>query len=270
MLDPKPFIEQKLHQYGSIPSTPGRERILLEHLHQDFIQYGPSRAEQWWYMEKCSQPYFSLLLNAPQPVNYLFTVHTDRVPDWITNKPYSFVDHPTVSTDELVTGQLDNTLSLAILRYLYELFPTKIHILFTTREEVRESWEQLKFVMDAYPEYHFLPVSVDIDICEKLEDFNSITLRTRDNYAGFDKVLVEQHLRQSALKHNIPFSVDEVGNTAVETGFLNLYTDGKYKGAHIGVPLTNFHTNEEVTKWPVILDAVRLLQALITDSDPAV
>jgi putative aminopeptidase FrvX len=146
-----------------------------------------------------------------------------------------------------------------------------MNIIFTTLEEKSMSWRQIMEVMESYrpvadqPFGLFKPLSLDIDVFNRSDEFSEhghITLRTEDDNAEMDHRLVKS-LHEAATRAKVPFYVDDHGYALVEPGYLAKHSNGLYHGAHIGIPITHYHTNHEVTSWNVVHNVLRLLQAVL-------
>lgn len=254
-IDAKNFIFAKLKKYSSVASLSGGEAEFLNLVVEDFYKEGDQN--KWRKVFIGDDPYYYYRSggsgNIISPPYFLVT-HVDRVPNYNASGYPAFIN--TISqTDELLTGQLDNIIGIAVVRYLVEL-DVPMDILFTTREEVVKStlqlWEMCKLSEK-------VPITIDIDIFNDIEEFRDgkITLRFKDRNGEMLISLVKK-LQTVAINNNIPFSFLD-GEAIVETGFLSRLEDGKYKGAHVGIPLINYHSNMETTFWECVYNTVFVL-----------
>ena len=250
----KKFVLKKLREYSDIPSLSGHEDQMLSFLKTDFD------CKDWYELKVNGVTEFCYLQHDLACPDYFFTVHTDRVPNFKGNKPFT---NTIEDQGEILQGQLDDIIGISVLRYLHSLnYP--MNILFTTREEYCESWKQVHQTILAFSDNLVLPmkpISIDIDIFPSLSSFKDgqVTLRSFDSCGPMDPILVSL-LRHCASNANIPYFKDNVGKAIVEPGFLAQHTDGVFKGAHIGIPLINYHTDKEQTYWLVVYNICRLLQ----------
>jgi putative aminopeptidase FrvX len=173
--------------------------------------------------------------------------------------PLAFTAPSSVTEDGMVSGQIDNAISVAVI---HELFKNNIPFtaLLTTDEEIGESWLYLDryfskynlepknlLVLDTSPyrEEHGL---------HALHEQGSIVLRYTDNYAAFNRGMT-QEIRQLADELSIPHDFKDLtllknghahlGNT--ELGKLIMKSQGKYNGSTLQVPTDEYHTNRETT-----------------------
>lgn len=194
--------------------------------------------------------YISVVNNKEHP--YLF-IHMDRVP--LYKKPTIIV------TDNTITAQLDNLISVAIAKFLFDN-DFGYNFVFTTREECGDSAPQLEDYLDRVEGAKKLQfIDLDIDQIYDLSEIpnGEITLRANDRLSNFNIMLVDK-LKTLSNKYDIPFlSVEANNNRKVisQAGMLAKYTP--YKSAFVGMPLINLHTGNETTRWDVIENAVKLL-----------
>lgn len=246
------YILQALKDYSSIPSLSGKEHRMMAKVQEDFpLSFGDT-----YLVYKNDFPYyFARIPSNISSGSLIACVHLDRVPGPRYN---AYID-TIVDKRDYVVGQLDDIIGIAILKYLVQVEQKSIPIVFTTQEERGNSYPQ---VIDVCTLHKLRPLSIDIDIFDDVEEkfLDTITLRYEDELAVFDETLVSS-LHKTANKIDIPFSVSE-GSAIVEPGFVARHTRGKIKGAHIGLPLLNYHTNMEEIRWKPILDAVKLVHSL--------
>jgi len=254
-IDAKNYILSKLKKYSSIASLSGNESEFLDLLINDFYKEGDPNKWRKVFMEEDPYYYYrSGGTDNTSSLSYFLVTHADRVPNYNAGGYPAFINTIS-STNEFLTGQLDNIIGIAIARYLVEL-GVPIDILFTTREEVVKStlqlWEMCKLSKK-------VPITIDIDIFNDIEEFRDgkITLRFQDRNGQMLDALVKK-LQNTANVNNIPFSFLD-GEAIVETGFLSKLEDGKYKGAHVGIPLINYHSDMETTVWECVYNTVFVL-----------
>ncbi|NLT50272.1 MAG: hypothetical protein GXX85_05070 [Ignavibacteria bacterium] len=253
----KKYIFNKLKEYSAISSCSGDEKLFGEFLEKDFLGENGElltneKIKTRTVLENGNLHYF--FLEANPSAKFFFTVHIDRVKNYLnTIKDFN---------EDILTGQLDNMISIGILRYLFSK-GLRFNILFTTKEEVFISWEQIKEIMFLNPK--LIPVSLDIDIIKEiyLKD-GKFSLRSKD-VIGFYKTSLVAKLRKLASANNIEFIDERIGWTAVESGYLHRNTG--LRGAHIGLPITEYHTDSEKCNWKTIENAARFIELLIENQD---
>lgn len=258
-------VLEYLKAYSAIPSLTYEEQQMLDYIYDDFLPH-PSQGFREVYVERRIR--YSALLARPGVCPYLFIVHVDRVPQFSTGQPYTnTIVEPNPLGDDVLTGQLDNIISLSVLRVLHDSYP--MNIIFTTEEEHGASAPEIVELLDSlHADYgDLLPISVDIDIFRDLKEFedNAITLRTHCAAGDYKEDLVDK-LRALATRFAIPWSGDDRGRTIVEAGFLSTETGGRLQGAHVGIPLINYHSNTETTTWDTVYNAYRLLLVVLEDA----
>lgn len=245
----KEFLLKKLKQYSSIASSPRNEEHFANFIQEDFstnTQEQPEVSRKVYRNGKLY--YYFLAKDLTQP--YFFTVHLDRVWDYVN----------TIQDDgDFLVGQLDDIIGIAILRYLYEQ-KIPLNILFTTVEEYADSWHQLEEIIKLYPKLR--PISIDIDVFHGLDELvgDFISLRDFDRIGKFDLPLVNE-LRNIAQEEKIPFCTNYNGWAFVETACLEHHTG--LKGAHIGIPIINYHSDKETARWGTIFNCIKLTQLFI-------
>ena len=258
----KEFILEKLVKYSSVASLSGKEDHFLDMLEEDFHREGDFNNWRKVFME--NDPYYYYRSGGSGDVSslpFFLVTHTDRVPNYNTKGTPAYINTIT-STGEYLTGQLDNIIGIAIARYLVEI-GVPIDILFTTKEEVVKStlqlWEMCKLNKK-------IPITIDIDIFNAIKEFDNglITLRFKDRNGKMLTSVVKK-LHKVAEAKSIPYTFLD-GEAIVETGFLSQLEDGKYKGAHVGIPLINYHSDMETTNWECIHNVVTVLHNFFNQS----
>jgi len=174
---------------------------------------------------------------------------------------------------DMVVGQVDNVVSLGII---YTLFQNgfKGTALLTCEEEIGKSWVHMRrwlkhqkiestdmIILDTSPYRETAPV-----------EGNMVVLRNRDKSAEFNKILVEK-IKARATEMLIPFQVkdeyflslglgtDDLGST--ELGRMVLNSDGRWNGATIQIPTTEYHTSYEKTSRGCIETFYALLHNIL-------
>lgn len=248
----KKFILNKLQKYSSIPSLSGEEFTFLSVLLQDFDIEHRGNWRKVYYNSSPFYFYRSCLDNRPSLPYFLIT-HSDRVPNW--KKGIAYTD--TIKDDgDLLTGQLDNIIGISIARYL-TFIGIPIDILFTTNEEPVKSTYQVVEVCKLEGK---TPITIDIDIFDEITQFKNglISLRFKDNAGDMLPSLVTE-LQKEASTIKIPFT-ENLGYAVVETGFLSRATNNEYQGAHVGLPLINYHSDRETASWKSVFNIIQLLR----------
>ena len=262
----KEFILKKLQKYTAIPSLSGQESAFLSVLQQDFDEEFKGN---WRKVHLDDKPHYYFRESpigkqfgekAPIRDHFLIT-HVDRVSSYKSLRTPFLTE---ISSDDThLEGQLDNIIGIVVARVLvYIGLPVKI--LFTTKEELVQSTPQ---VLEVCKLSEKTPITVDIDVFDDLEQFQHgvVTLRKHDNAGNMLVPLVEE-LQKWAEHLAIPITQTD-GYAIVETGFLSRATNDKYQGAHVGIPLINYHSDEEVTSWKVVYNTIKILHAFFTSNN---
>lgn len=166
------YVIRKLKEYAAIPSLTHHEDEFLNYLIADF---GTPQGMEWIKVKIEGKQQAQFLHNVGDDSGLVFTVHTDRVPDADGNPFQNIIAE--CKDDGSITGQLDDLIAIAILRHVIES-GIKVNILFTTQEEICNSYVQVAAVAD---NFGLMPVSIDIDpvrIFDESKD-RAITIREK-------------------------------------------------------------------------------------------
>lgn len=244
-------ILRKLEEYTKIKSYSECEEAFISSLQYEFSEILRSHTKSR-EVRIGNHPEY-LLFTHHLANDYLFVVHVDRV-------RVGEVEIKEIDSDRL-QGQFDNLISIVVLYELLFRSRLPINILFTTKEEIIASSPQVAEVVKLFPKFKI--VSLDIDVYGKSEPIDKITIRSRDRAGNYDELLVEE-LRAVADENKVPYTKGEVGWGMSDAGFVNAYSNGKIKGAGIGVPLYNYHSNHEIISCKAVEDISRLIEKLIS------
>ena len=180
------------------------------------------------------------------------------------------------SDGEFLKGQIDNVVSLGVM---YVLFQNGFQgtALISAEEEIGKSWVHITnwlnqknietqdmVILDTSPYRESAPVDSDI-----------ITLRNRDKSGIFNEVLT-QKIKQRCTDMLLPFQfkdeyflsmgleTKDLGST--ELGRIVQNKNGRWSGATVQIPTTEYHTSYETTSRGCIESYYKLLQSiLVTD-----
>jgi len=246
----KEFLLNKLKQYSSIVSQSSKEENFVTFIEEDFTRDDVGGCHDTSRKVYRNGKLYYYFLATDLKIPYFFTVHLDRVRNYINTIQ---------DQGDFLVGQLDDIIGIAVLSYLYKQ-KIPLNILFTTEEEWGNSWHQLEEIIKLHPKLK--PISIDIDVFSKLEDLEGdfISLREKDNTGKFDLHLVN-NLRDVAKEGGIPFCTNDKGWSSVETAFLEKHTG--LRGAHIGIPLINYHSDKETTRWDTLFNCIKFTKLFI-------
>jgi len=242
------YIINKVKEYTGIPSLSLNERNFLNYLAVD-LQKSKSIKH---YALRDYGSYLHLFSNE-EDINMktLITVHTDRIPV----PPYEWK----ILKDNKLKGQLDNAISIAIIRLLIEK-QLPMDVLFTTAEEILQSNDQIIGIYEDC-KYKYV-VDLDIDVTVKPDEVESgvISLRDHDSIVKYDKELVEklsdicEHNEINYITKDKDWLMCEIGTT--------IQQEPKVRGCYLGLPLDNYHSNHEVMNFKCIENAIKLIGCL--------
>ena len=257
----KKEIMEHLKRYSAIASLPGSESLMWEIVKNDFQPRNDM--ERLREVKVDGKIKYGALYSTEIPGKYttmenrqiIWIVHLDRV-SGPGGLPYT---NTIIDYDDYVMGQLDDIIGIAILKAVFDM-QVPLNIMFTTEEETVKSVPQIiEFLKLPDNEDMYVPVTIDIDVFEDIADIEEMgpTIRNYDNNAHFDLTTVT-FLRNVAAEQVIEYETS-AGYAIVETGFLSHATQGELTGAHLGIPITNYHTDRECAFWNTIHDVVKLV-----------
>jgi len=199
--------------------------------------------------------------------NIIFKV--DGLEYLLPGTPIACVDK-LVHKDNLISAQLDNVISVAIIIYMYQL-GYKGTAFFTASEEAGKSW---RFLLEWFRRFNITSkelLVLDTSPYKHLNDINSldIVLRNRDKNAVFKSPLKNQ-MKNIAIKENIKYHFKDAylknkmmqenkksSLGVTELGRLIHATKGEIQGATLQIPTIGYHTIEETT-------SIRSVESIIT------
>jgi putative aminopeptidase FrvX len=212
-------------------------------------------------------------LLCPRRNNIIFKV--DGFDYLFPGTPIAFMDKITIK-DNLVSGQLDNVLTVAIVIYLYHL-GYQGTAFFTASEEAGKSW---RFLLEWFRRFDVSTnklLVLDTSPYESLEDILNIdvVLRNRDSNAVFRSPL-KAKIKKIAKENKIRFQYKDlyikakkealgikkysVGTT--ELGRIIDATKGEIQGTTMQIPTIGYHTIEETAHMGSIDSMIKILSQL--------
>ncbi len=177
---------------------------------------------------------------------------------------------------DLLRGQIDNVVSLGIIYCLFQNGFLGTALL-TCEEEIGKSWTFLQewfekqsietknlLVLDTSPYREKNPIQESV-----------VVLRNRDKSGIFHADLIQEIKRRCtklSLNYQIKdeyflaqgLEIDDLGST--ELGRLVLETQGRWNGATLQIPTTEYHTSYETTSRGCIESFYRLLSDLLIEN----
>jgi len=188
--------------------------------------------------------------------------------------PIGFVDNLKIN-DDLVSAQLDNVISVAIIIYLYHL-GYKGTAFFTASEEAGKSW---RFLLEYFRRFNLSTnelLVLDTSPYKNVEDINQldVVLRNRDENGVFCSSL-KNDIKSICIKNNINYHFKDAylknmmkqngkkGSLGVtELGRIIHATKGSIQGTTLQLPTIGYHTVEETTTRKSIDSMILILQQL--------
>ncbi|UTJ07511.1 peptidase M42 [Arcobacter roscoffensis] len=188
--------------------------------------------------------------------------------------PIAFLDKLTIDND-LVSAQIDNVLSIAMILHLYSL-GYKGTAFFTASEEAGKSW---RFLLEYFKRFDISTkelLVLDTSPYKNIEDLNhlDIVLRNRDENAYFRSPL-KSKIKKIALKKKMKYHYKDeymkniMNQTGVKTslgvtelGRIIKASKGSIQGTTLQVPTIGYHTVEETTSKASIDSMMTILKEL--------
>jgi putative aminopeptidase FrvX len=192
--------------------------------------------------------------------------------------PIAFMDKLEITPEGLVSAQLDNVISVALILYLYHL-GYQGTAFFTASEEAGRSW---RFLLEYFRRFDLNTkelLVLDTSPYKTVEDISllDIVLRNRDENAVFrsplknriKKLAIEEginyHFKDAYLK-NLMIQENKKSSLGVtELGRLVNETKGEMQGATLQIPTIGYHTVEETTTAKSINAMINVLSHLYLD-----
>lgn len=237
------FIISKVKEYAGISSLSGHEQAFLCYLKANL----PNKYYSLQEYTDC------LFYKYHKPTNWLVLVHTDR----IRVEKYQFE----AVNNTMLKGQLDNVISVAIMRFLMDK-DIPVNILFTTNEEILKSCPQIVHVCYG-KDYYVLDLDIDVAVKTSEIESGAISLRDRDTTAVFDKGLVK-YMRKLCDDHGISY-ITKNGDWLVDQLGCTIAGVPSIKGAYFGLPIWEYHSNHELISFKCIENAIQLFEYIKND-----
>jgi putative aminopeptidase FrvX len=207
--------------------------------------------------------------------NIIFTV--DGFDHLFPGTPVAFVDKLKIK-DDLVSAQLDNVISVAIIIYMYHL-GYKGTAFFTASEEAGKSW---RFLLEYFKRFDISTnelLVLDTSPYKNVEEINQIdiVLRNRDENGVFRSPL-KNIIKNICIKNNINYNFKDAylknimkqsGKKSslgvTELGRIIDATKGSIQGTTLQLPTIGYHTVEETTTKKSINSMITILKKLYLD-----
>ncbi len=188
--------------------------------------------------------------------------------------PIAFLDKLNID-NELVSAQIDNVLSVAIILYMYSL-GYQGTAFFTASEEAGKSW---RFLLEYFRRYDITTkelLVLDTSPYKDIEDLNhlNIVLRNRDENAYFRSPLkskikkivlknkIKYHYKDEFIKNKMKRENIKTSLGVTELGRIIKASKGSIQGTTLQVPTIGYHTAEETTTKTSIDSMITILKEL--------
>jgi putative aminopeptidase FrvX len=155
------------------------------------------------------------------------------------------IDSKIIQSKNIFYGQIDNVISVALIYYLLEKGDFNHEIIFTTREEIGKSYENVVDYLSNI-DYDLKIITLDTSPYEnfKKQEEGFLTLRKGDENGNFDLEFVAE-IEDLLKKKNVPMHYKSSTIGMTELGRISTSTKGDYNGATIQLPTLNYHTSYE-------------------------
>lgn len=191
--------------------------------------------------------------------------------------PIAFADKLEIQ-DDLISAQLDNVISVAIIIYMYYL-GYKGTSFFTASEEAGKSW---RFLLEWFRRFDISTdelLVLDTSPYDTIEDINAldIVLRNRDANAVFRSGLknrikniaieeqIRYHFKDAYLKNKMSQTNTKKSLGTTELGRLIKATKGQIQGTTLQLPTIGYHTVNETTSIKAVESMIKVLKKLYMD-----
>jgi putative aminopeptidase FrvX len=189
--------------------------------------------------------------------------------------PIGFIDKLLISDDGLVSAQLDNVLSVAIIVYMYHM-GYKGTAFFTSSEEAGKSW---RFLLEYFRRFNISTkelLVLDTSPYKNIEEVShlDVVLRNRDENAVFRSRLknvikniaiennISYHFKDAYLKNMMSQEAKKSSLGVTELGRIINATKGSIQGTTLQIPTMGYHTVEETTHKKSIESMIMILKHL--------
>ena len=195
--------------------------------------------------------------------------------------PIAFMDKLIVK-DDLISAQLDNVISVAIIIYMYQL-GYQGTAFFTASEEAGKSW---RFLLEYFRRFNITTnelLVLDTSPYKTLDDIKNldIILRHRDENAVFKSPLknsiksiaiqegIKYHFKDAYLKNIMKQTGIKGSLGTTELGRIIHATKGEIQGTTLQLPTIGYHTVNETTSIKSVESMILILSRLYLQEEEA-
>ncbi|MCA9460309.1 MAG: hypothetical protein KC550_07220, partial [Nanoarchaeota archaeon] len=175
--------------------------------------------------------------------------------------------------NNLFFAQIDNVISAAIMYYILKTTNFQDEIIFTTQEEIGLSYKCVLEYLNSNKKNKNInsssntnPKIITLDTTP-YENFNNkekgfIVLRKGDENGNFNLELVKE-LENITNKNKIPTYYKPSNTGMTELGRISSTSKGKYNGATIQIPTTNYHTTYETSTIESLENYYKIIKEIL-------
>ena len=205
--------------------------------------------------------------------NIIFKI--DEFEHLFPGTPIAFMDKLEIDPNGLISAQLDNVISVALILYMYHL-GYRGTAFFTASEEAGKSW---RFLLEYFRRIDVSTnelLVLDTSPYNDIEDIHhlDVILRNRDENGYFrsplkakiKKIVIEEkinyHFKDAYLKNKYTHDGTKGSLGVTELGRIIKATKGKIQGTTLQFPTIGYHTVEETTTLKAVESLIKILSRL--------
>ncbi len=253
------YIFGKMEEYSDISSLTGNEKAFTAYLKNDL-----KNLEKYEIESKTD----CFLVKSKVGSPYTLLVHIDRIS--VGAFKYEF--------SEIIKGQTNNVISIAIMRYLFEQ-GVNLNALFTTREENCSNANQIISYTEEFPGQVLIDLDIDVAVSREEVVSGAVSIRKNDSLMPYSVSLVK-YIEELCEKNKINYInkdgdwlIVQIGIAMAKykelKGLTNKALSELRRYGYIGIPIWNYHSNHEEASAKSVLSVVKLLKKLAENSSLA-
>lgn len=228
------------------------ERLALRYVRENITSYDKETGEKF---------------NTYKTTRY-DTIWDEHIVTYKTNKPLKdedkifMLDSQIEIFDNMFSAQIDNVISAAVIFYLIKNNQLNCEVIFTTKEEMGESYNSVIDYLkkeEQTKKLIVLDTSPYADFRDKDEGF--LTLRYGDERGGFSTELVN-NIKSLLEENKISFDFKPSFMGRTELGKVADFTKGKINGTTLQIPSMNYHTTYETATLKSLENYYKIIKIL--------
>ena len=232
------------------------EMFAVRYVKEEIVSYEPKSG-------KIKNEYKILRYDLDYP-NRQIIFETDKKPK-ITDK-YFMMKSSIIKKKSYFFGQIDNAISAAVLFYLLKTNQFEEQIIFTTKEEIADSWRCVDDYIKNSKNKNMNLIVLDTSPYSDLDEYGEgfITLRYGDERAGFDKNLVNK-IKNKLISMGVSYDFKPSYMGRTELGKLAQETNNKINGTTLQLPTKNYHTLYETASYKSLKNYYKIIKSVISN-----